>query len=222
MPAPGPTAPMRLPPKCNSCQDNRVAWTSPRVDFCYRCLPGGPFASPPCNRCRSLDDYFSQGLCSRCHPRSPEHIGPCKGCLAWGVYPRHNWTCWSCRWWQTHYAKGTCAFCGRASYVSDRQACRLCLENARLEQGAARAPDLATANNDSQQLFFANMVFKRRVTPLPDYVSWDGRWSKKNKNQLPYQPGTSFDQDASEQLTLFDMDPTPQSCANASWSKTAS
>src|SRR3546814_20805374 len=54
------------------------------------------------------------------------------------------------------------------------------------------------------------MVFKRRVTPLPDYVRWDHRWSTKNKNQLPCQPGTSFDDHALEQLTLFDMPPDPQ------------
>ena len=54
------------------------------------------------------------------------------------------------------------------------------------------------------------MVFKRRATPLPDYVRWDGRWSTKNKNQLPYQPGTSFDDDALEQLALFDMAPDPE------------
>ncbi len=171
---------------------------------------GGPFASPPCDHCGSRADYFSQGLCSRCHPRSPEHIGSCKGCFAWGVYPRHNWTCWSCRWWQTHYPKGTCAYCARASHVSDRRACRLCLENARLEQVPGRIPDLVGANKHSQQLFFANMVFKRRATPLPDYVRPDGRWSKKNKNQLRYQPGTSFDDHAREQLTLFAMDPDPE------------
>lgn len=85
MPAPGPNAALRLPPKCNQCQSNRVAWTSPRVDFCYQCIPGGPFAAPPCTRCRARTDYYSQGLCGRCHPRSPEHIGSCKGCLAWGV-----------------------------------------------------------------------------------------------------------------------------------------
>src|SRR3546814_20883184 len=82
------------------------------------------------------------------------------------LYPRHNWTCWSCRWWQSHYPKGTCACCGRTSHVSDRQACRLCLENARFEQEPGRAPDVAAASKDSQQLFFANMVFKRRVQPL--------------------------------------------------------
>ncbi len=106
-------------------------------------------------------------------------------------------------------------------HVSDRQACRLCLENARFEQEPGRAPDVAAASKDSQQLFFANMVFKRRVTPLPDYVRWDHRWSTKNKNQLPCQPGTSFDDHALEQLTLFDMHPDPRCCANASWSRTA-
>ena len=54
------------------------------------------------------------------------------------------------------------------------------------------------------------MVFKRPVTPLPDYVTWDGRWSKKNKNQLPPRPGTGFDENALEQLTLFAMEPDPE------------
>ena len=210
MPGPGPNAPLRLPPKCSRCQLNRVAWTSPRVDFCYECLPGGPFAAPPCVRCASLEDYFSQGLCSRCHPRSPEHVGSCRGCLAWGVYPRYNWTCWSCKWWETHYPEGTCAHCGRVTRVSDTRACRLCLENARREQTPGRAPDVAGANRHGQQLFFANMLGKRRVSLMPDYITWDGRWSRKNKNQLPYRPGTGFDENAMEQLTLFDMAPDPE------------
>jgi len=210
MPGPGPNAPLRLPPKCNRCQISRVAWTSPRVDFCYECLPGGPFPSPPCRRCGSHRDYFSQGLCSRCHPRSPEHIDSCKGCLAWGVYPRYNWTCWSCKWWEGHYPKGICVFCGRASRISEQKACRLCLENARLEQQPGRAPDVAGANSHSQQLFFANMVFKRRVTPSPEYVTWTRRWSRRNKNQLPHQPGTRFDDEAHEQLALFAMAPDPE------------
>ena len=210
IPGAGIDAPLRVPPKCNACQDHRVAWTSPRVDYCYECLPGGPFAPPPCRTCGDTGDYFSQGLCALCHPRSPQHPGSCKGCLAWGVYPKYNWTCWVCRWWQSHYQQGSCAYCGRASTVSDQQACRLCLENARLEQEPGRPLDLAAANTQSQQLFFANMVFKRRVTPLPAYVTWDGRWSKKNKNQLPYPPGTRFDKDAPEQLTLFNMDPDPE------------
>lgn len=208
MPAPGPNAALRVPPLCNRCQINRVAWSSPRVDFCYACLPGGPFDTPPCRTCGGHDDYFSQGLCDLCHPRSPEHIGACKHCLAWGVYPRYNWTCWSCKWWEGHYSLGTCRYCDRDTYIGEQHACRLCLENARLEQTPGRAPDVAAANAHSQQLFFANMVNRRRKAMLPDYVTWDGRWSKRNKNQLPYPPGTGFDGPA-EQLVLFDMAPDP-------------
>lgn len=102
MPAPGPNAPLRLPPMCNRCQTNRVAWTRPRVDLCYHCLPGGPFPPPACTSCGTRDDYFSQGLCGRCHPRSPEHLDSCRDCFAWGVYPQHNWTCWPCRTWRSH------------------------------------------------------------------------------------------------------------------------
>jgi len=208
-PAPGPDAPLRVPPKCTACQDERVAWTSPRVDYCYDCLPGGPFTAPPCRTCGGVEDYFSQGLCALCHPRSPQHPGSCKGCLAWGVYPRHNWTCWVCRWWQSHYDKGICAFCGRSGVVSDQLACRLCLENARHAREPGEDLDLADANTHSQQLFFANMVFKRPVTPMPDYVTWTARWSQKNKNQLPHAPGTGFDENW-EQLALFDIDPDPE------------
>ncbi|WP_246136698.1 hypothetical protein [Leekyejoonella antrihumi] len=210
MPAPGPGAPLRVPPKCNRCQINRVAWTNPRVDFCYACLPGGPFDAPPCTRCGSTIEYFSQGLCSRCHPRSSEHVGSCKGCLAWGVRPQYNWTCWSCRWWASHYPEGTCIHCGRATRISDTGACRLCLENARLHQEPGRAPDVAGANQHGQQLFFANMMVKRRASPMPDRVTWHGRWSTKNKNQLPYSQDTTFDENAAEQLLLFDMAPDPE------------
>jgi hypothetical protein len=54
------------------------------------------------------------------------------------------------------------------------------------------------------------MVFKRRVTPPPTHVTWTGRWSQKNKNQLPASPATRFDENAWEQLTLFHIDPDPE------------
>lgn len=209
MPAAGPNAPLRVPPNCNHCQDNRAAWTRPRVDVCYDCLPGGPFTPPPCVQCGSQSDYFSQGMCARCHPRGPEHIGSCKGCLAWGVYPSRNWTCSSCRWWQTHYPKGICKFCGDHSNVSDTRACRLCLEQARMVQEPGRAPDVAAANKHGQQLFFANMLFKRRISPMPPAAARRPARSR-DKNRLPHQPDTRFDETASVQLTLFDMAPDPE------------
>lgn len=163
-PAAGKDAALRVPPLCNSCQSKRVAWSKPRVDFCYDCLPGGPFTPPPCWRCGTTSDYFSQGLCQRCHPRSPERVGSCKDCLAWGVFPQHNFLCWTCRWWRQHYPRGVCDYCGRDTTVGDQGACRLCLEQARMLQEPGRALDLAGANKHGQQLFFANMIFQRPKT----------------------------------------------------------
>ena len=37
---------VRPPSKCLVCQVNRVAWTKPRMDFCYTCVPGGPIVAP--------------------------------------------------------------------------------------------------------------------------------------------------------------------------------
>ncbi|WP_224274269.1 hypothetical protein [Nocardioides lacusdianchii] len=228
MPAPGPDAPLRLPPRCNKCQASPVAWTSPRVDFCYDCLPGGPFTTPPCRWCGTTNDYFSQGLCVLCHPRSPQRAGSCKGCLAWGVYPRYNWTCWPCRWWRTHYPEGTCDHCGRLARIGNSGACRLCVEQAQITQEAGRALDYAGANQHSQQLFLANMLFKRRVTPrlapqpslrrgprarnanTTRVRTGDEPWRSRYKNQLPYPAGTGFDDEASVQLALFDMAPDPE------------
>jgi len=195
-----------VPPNCNACQDNRVAWTRPRVDYCYACLPGGPFNPPACRTCGTSTDYFSQGLCLHCHPRSPAHPGSCKGCLAWGVYPPLNWTCWSCRWWRTHHPEETCDFCGRLSRIGEQQACRLCLEQARMVQEPGRALDLAGANKHGQQLFFANMVFKRRRTPLPE----PDPWTRRDKNRLPYRPGTGFEDETWVQPAFFDMAPDPE------------
>lgn len=228
MPGPGPEAPLRLPPQCNRCQANPVAWTAPRVDVCYECLPGGPFPTPPCRWCGTTKDYFSQGLCSLCHPRSPQRPGACKGCLAWGVYPRLNWTCGPCRWWRTHYPEGVCDYCSRHIPVGLSGACRLCVEQAQMTQEPGRALDYAGANRHSQQLFLANMLFKKRVTPrlapepslrpgprarkaaTASVRTGEEPWRSRYKNQLPYPAGTGFDDETSIQLALFDMTPDPE------------
>lgn len=152
------------PARCFGCQVNRVAWVKPRVDYCYDCLPGGPFTPPPCRSCGS-GDYFSEGQCETCHPGGRWHLDACRGCLAWGVYRRHGWLCWSCRWWRTHYPVGDCAYCGRNIPIAEQGACRLCLEQARMLQEVGRALDLVVANRFGQQLFLANMQFQRRKTP---------------------------------------------------------
>ncbi|WP_219996269.1 hypothetical protein [Nocardioides humi] len=191
-------------------------------------MPGGPFPTPPCRWCGTTKDYFSQGLCSLCHPRSPQRPGACKGCLAWGVYPRLNWTCGPCRWWRTHYPEGVCDYCSRHIPVGLSGACRLCVEQAQMTQEPGRALDYAGANRHSQQLFLANMLFKKRVTPrlapepslrpgprarkaaTASVRTGEEPWRSRYKNQLPYPAGTGFDDETSIQLALFDMTPDPE------------
>lgn len=154
----------RPPATCNRCQASKVAWVTPRVDYCYACLPGGPFTAPACSRCGS-GDYYCQGLCGDCHPLGPGHVGSCRGCLAWGVERRYGSLCWQCRWWRTHYPMGRCLQCDRSSPTGESATCRLCWEQARLLQEPGRAVDLVAANAHGQQLFLANATGKRRVTP---------------------------------------------------------
>lgn len=151
----------RPPRTCFTCGVNAAAWTWPAVDYCYDCLPGGPFPASACERCGS-SAYYSQGLCDRCHPGSPEYVGSCKDCLAWGVYRRHNWKCWQCRWWSSHYPVGSCLYCGRHVTVGDQGACRLCLENARRIHEPGQPLDFEEGARLGLQLFFANMAPRRK------------------------------------------------------------
>lgn len=194
---------------CTRCQANRVAWQRPRVDYCYACLPGGPFTPPRCVKCGTTEDYFSQGLCAGCHPGSAQHPGSCKGCLAWGVFRRYNWTCWSCRWWRTHYPEGVCDYCGQLARIGEQRACRLCMEQARLVQEPGRGLDLAGSNKRGQQLFLANMSFQRPRTPRLKPERADP-WKRRDKNRLPVRPGTGFDDSAGVQLLLLEMAPDPE------------
>ncbi len=146
----------RPPARCFTCQTNRVAWVKPRVDYCYDCMPGGPFGAPACRTCGS-EDYFSQGECDRCHPGGARHLGSCRGCLAWGVVRRYSWLCWPCRWWKTHYPSGWCRLCHRDTWIAGQGACRLCLDQGRMLAERGRAPDLPAANRHGQQLFLANV-----------------------------------------------------------------
>lgn len=153
---------MTAPPRfCAACRTNRAAWTTPRVDYCYGCLPGGPFAPPGCRICGS-EDYFSQGLCVVCHPGSPGHPGACKDCLAWGVVRKHNWRCWSCRGWRSRHPIGECPYCRRQMPLGDHGACRLCWHQARHLSHTGEPFDLEEANRFGQQLFLANMHYQPR------------------------------------------------------------
>ncbi|GLW59626.1 hypothetical protein [Kitasatospora phosalacinea] len=185
------------PLKCQVCGINRVAWTKPRVDVCYTCLPGGPFTPPPCRSCGSTD-YFSQGQCTRCHPGAPLHIGACRGCLAWGVYRQRSWLCWSCRWWRSHYEIAACQFCDRESRINGQGACRLCWENARFHQEVGRAPNLADAVRLGQQLFLANLQYDQTGAARRRAAR-----ERELREQRPDRPATTVTE--ARQLLLFRM-----------------
>ncbi|MBN9141568.1 MAG: hypothetical protein J0H23_12150 [Micrococcales bacterium] len=161
---PGLNSRFRPPRTCFACGVNQAAWTWPRVEYCYDCMPGGPFTPPPCERCGS-SAYFSQGRCELCHPGSPRYPGVCKDCLAWGVYRKHNWLCWACRWWRQHNPVGDCAYCDRRVTIGVQGACRLCLESARRVTEPGTAPDPADGIRYGLQLFFANMPAPRKPKP---------------------------------------------------------
>jgi len=187
----------RPPARCFTCQRNRVAWVKPRVDFCYACLPGGPFPAPACRSCAS-DTYFSDGLCEACHAGGPSHLGSCRGCLAWGVLRTHNWHCWSCRWWATHYPRGDCTYCQRSTRIGEQGACRLCLTQARMiQRDTGLALHLDDANRWGQQLFFANMALQRRpearANPTP------------RRPRIPPVAPVGFRPPTSQQLALLDV-----------------
>ena len=198
---PGPNAPLRPPPKCNGCQTAKVAWSKPRVDYCYACLPGGPFTPPPCRACGSTA-YFSQGLCEACHPGGPRFLSSCTSCLAWGVFRQHNWMCWTCRWWATHFPTSACDYCGRTAPVGDAGACRLCLEQARMLHEPGHGIDLAGANKHGQQMFLANMPTPTQVLRPPPPPR-----RPKRRPSTPTRPFTPVD---GIQGALLTMTPDPQ------------
>lgn len=150
-----------IPKFCIRCRTNAVAWTNPRVDFCYICLPGGPFTPPPCERCGSSENYYSAGLCRLCHPRAPQYPGSCRDCYAWGVNREGKWRCWGCRTWRTKFPLGECTCCGRTIPVRDG-ACRLCWRQAASLRWTKTGLSMAEANRHGQQLFLANMHHRGR------------------------------------------------------------
>jgi hypothetical protein len=202
------------PARCFTCSIRPVAWTIPRVDYCYDCLPGGPFAPPLCRRCGS-GSYYTGGLCTTCHPHGPGHVGACTGCLAWGVMKLNRWRCWQCRWWNTHYRFGICTICDRETRLSELRVCRLCWDNARQLTPAGRTPELSL-NRLGQQLWFANFPGQnlRPNQHLRD-VARHRPVHRSGANKPPIPPlssipiGQRFSPDDWEQLALFHLDPDP-------------
>jgi hypothetical protein len=164
-----------VPRLCARCQVARSAWERPRVDFCYACLPGGPFTPPPCRQCGSAD-YFCQGLCEACHPRGPFYPGSCTDCLAYGTFRVGGRRCWTCRWWHQHYPEGPCPYCGRTVPLGRAGACRLCNEQVRIRRARGEPADLAEATRHGQQLFIANIEIPLRkpavTVPAVSLQTW--------------------------------------------------
>lgn len=114
------------PQPCVACGTRPVAWTQPRVDFCYTCLPGGPFAPPPCQRCGSAEGYYSAGLCAACHRGAPKPVASCPECYAFGVKGGGQRRCEPCSGWHKGKTAGTCARCRREVTIDRQMTCRLC------------------------------------------------------------------------------------------------
>jgi hypothetical protein len=201
---PGPSG-TKKPKPCIGCRDRVVAWSKPRVDYCYRCLPGGPFEPPACRRCGGATgyEYYSQGLCAGCHPAAPQRMDACRDCHAWGVIRKHKWLCWRCRSWRRRLPRGTCRICRRDDLpVSPDQACNLCDRQMVINLGTT----LEESNAHGQQLYLANIAWPSTRTRYgnvrrPNKPSTQPRPSDRadNLNTIEFSP---VDQ---TQLALFDM-----------------
>jgi integrase len=151
------------PRLCATCGVQPVAYGGRQ--FCYDCVPRVWKRPARCKRCGSTRDYFTAGLCRQCH-RSGPWVDGCLDCQAWGVTRHHQWLCEACRGWRRRYgAPQRCPSCQRQVVVNDRGYCRLCCRVASLSSPGHQVVDVVAGNRDGQQLFFADMILKKRKTP---------------------------------------------------------
>lgn len=167
---------MTRPRTCGGCRIRPVAYLGRK--YCYDCVPRTWKRPPICKRCGSGTDYFTAGLCRRCH-RSGPWVDSCLDCLAWGVTRHNKWLCEACRGWRRRYQTGGCPACRRQVVVNDRGYCRLCCRIATLDRQHHRVVDVNGANRNGQQLFFAEMILKKRKPfgrPAALPVTLHDRW----------------------------------------------
>ena len=165
---------MRPPRPCSICGQRPVAYQE--VSYCFDCAPNGPVEPPPCRRCGSTADYYSNGLCGRCHLAAPQLLTSCRDCLGWGVTRHTKWLCYGCARWRQRYSVGVCDTCRREVPVNPRGVCRLCWFQATWDRRPHHFRQLAPGGIGGQQLWFANWrqthggsrgVLERGPSPTP-------------------------------------------------------
>lgn len=149
---------------CARCHVNPVAYLG--RECCYDCVPRKRRAALVCKRCGSAD-YYTRGLCRRCHRLAPL-VDNCRDCYAWGTLRRNKWLCEACRGWRRHHTEADCGSCTRHVVVNERGYCRLCSRQATIanrHRPTHRTLDVIASNRHGQQLFFADLILKKRRLP---------------------------------------------------------
>ncbi|MGW2836127.1 tyrosine-type recombinase/integrase [Streptomyces sp. NPDC001286] len=156
-----------------------MAYTWPRIDVCFGCLPGGPHIPPPCLVCGRAGFFYHQGLCTGCHPFSPDRRDACRDCYAWGIGITSKGRCWGCLHWHRKFTRagpgGPCVWCRRTVALNHDRVCRMCwVQRARLRRATG---DVHASYDDALacgwiQLSFANTRAQehrpaRAPLPLP-------------------------------------------------------
>ena len=151
-----------------------------------------------------------RGCAAGAIPAAPSTSDSCKGCLAWGVYPATTGPAGRAAGGRatTRRAPAPTAAAPATSATDKPVACASRTPDS--NRNPAEPPDVAAANQHSQQLFFANMVFKRRVTPLPDHVTLGRPVVEEEQEPAALLTRHQLRRPRLEQLTLFDMDPDPE------------
>ena len=118
---PDPTRALRLPPKCNRARATASRGPAPRVDFCYGCLPGGPFAPRRAARCGSHARLLQPGPVQPVPSPQPRAHRILQGLPGLGRLPPLQLDLLVLQVVAKPLPKGTCAYCGRDSHVSEQR-----------------------------------------------------------------------------------------------------
>ncbi len=138
-------------------------------------------------------------LCRRCHRLAPL-VDSCRDCLAWGVTRHEKWYCQACRGWRIRYHQidQACPGCARTVVVNHRGYCRLCCRQATTRNQlnpAHRTLDITAATQHGVQLFFADLILKKRGKEPGATIA------RVQPRRVPWPPGFPA---THEQLVLFD------------------